>query len=135
MIFLSLMDWLKEISPAKLRERPIGPMTPTDYEIIQYLLGKESYVLPKEIEDCTEVSQSTAYRRLKKLSERGMVDHKRGAGFKLSLGRRYFPFHLLAIGLLGFVIGITFFQSILLAFFGVIFCLGVFLDWYLELSH
>ncbi|KXA94862.1 hypothetical protein AKJ36_02080 [candidate division MSBL1 archaeon SCGC-AAA259I07] len=132
---MGLVDRLKELSPAKLRERPMGPMTPTDYEIIECLLGREGYVLPKEIEENTEVSQSAAYRRLRKMKGEGIVSHKRGEGFKLVLRKRYFPFHLLAIGLLCFVLGIAFFQNVLLALGGVVFCIGVFLDWVLDLSH
>jgi len=128
----------REISSifTKPKREPMPLDNPTDRKIAQVIFDNGDPMLPSEIRPelkrmDVDISENAIYRRLWKMSDEGIVEHFRGEGFEVVLGRRYFPFVPLAVALLAYGASI-FLQSPALGVIACLFFASLFFYWKYE---
>lgn len=128
----SFLDRFKRMVPSRLREKPMGPIQPSDYEIIEFLVSREKYVKGTDITKNVSLSQSQVYKRCNELADRGILEHKSNEGYRIVLGKKYFPVHLLLISFMMVVLGTSVFLEPAVSASGLVFALAIVADWYLN---
>lgn len=106
------MGQLSDYIPTEPKKAPLPFDNPTDRKIAQIIFDCGDPMLPSGIRGQlkrmgTDISENAIYQRLWKMEEKGIVEHYRGEGFEIKLGRRYFPLVPLVVSLLTHAVGIA----------------------------